>query len=130
MLMMIAATECCSNKVLPPGNQQDPWGEEPSRANRILQDNVKGYIEQMKEKKAAEQKRATTVQDLTSSWKNTDLQKLMTRRWGPGESYAPHDLSSVEMRKFRNSRKPTQDVFDALALNPLDEYKVCRPSEK
>jgi small subunit ribosomal protein S18 len=128
--MTIAATECRSNKASPPENQQDPWGDEPSRTNKILQDNVKIYLEQIKEKKAAEQKRATTVQDLTLSWKNIDLQRLMTRKWRVGEVYAPHDLSSVEMRKLRSPGRRTQDAFDALALNPLDEYKVCQPSQK
>lgn len=53
------------------------------------------------------------------------MQKLLTRRWKPGDVYAPHDLSSSEMRKWKLFGKPTMDAFDALAINPLDEYKVC-----
>lgn len=52
------------------------------------------------------------------------LQKLLTRRWKAGDLYAPHDLSSAEMRKWRMAKKPETDAFDALALNPLEHYKV------
>lgn len=40
--------------------------------------------------------------------------------------YAPHDLSSVEMMKWKQKRMVTQDAFEALDLDPRTEYKVRR----
>ncbi len=70
-------------------------------------------------------KRRTTTEEVGLWSRSKDLQKLHTRRWKGGDVYAPHDLSSVEMQKWRRSGKPTMDAFDALALNPEREYKVC-----
>jgi small subunit ribosomal protein S18 len=39
--------------------------------------------------------------------------------------YAPHDLSEVEMAKWKKREKPQHDAFDILDLNPLDHYRVC-----
>jgi hypothetical protein len=52
------------------------------------------------------------------------LEKNFTRDWRVGDVYAPHDLGSAEARKFRRRRGPSRDAFDALAMNPLDCYKV------
>jgi len=52
-----------------------------------------------------------------------DLTKQITRRWRAGDVYAPHDLSAVEMAKWKSRSKPERDVFDVLAFNPLDEYR-------
>lgn len=38
--------------------------------------------------------------------------------------YAPHDLSAVEMAKWKSRGKPTHDVFDVLDFNPLEHYRV------
>jgi small subunit ribosomal protein S18 len=54
-----------------------------------------------------------------------DLTKQITRRWRAGDVYAPHDLSPVEMMKWRKRGKPQTDVFDVLELDPLVEWKVC-----
>jgi len=40
--------------------------------------------------------------------------------------YAPHDLSPEEMKKWKKRKSPTMDAFDALGINPLDQYKVYR----
>ena len=52
------------------------------------------------------------------------LEALQYRKWKQGDVYAPHDLSPVELKKWRSRSKPTTDVFDVLAINPLNEYKV------
>lgn len=52
------------------------------------------------------------------------LEKQQLRRWKAGDVYAPHDLSPVEMRKWRIRRAGGKDVFDMLGINPLMEYKV------
>jgi hypothetical protein len=54
-----------------------------------------------------------------------DLTKQISRRWRTGDVYAPHDLSSTEMRKWKLRGKPTVDVLDVLQLDPLVEYRVC-----
>ena len=53
-----------------------------------------------------------------------DLEKLQTRKWKQGDVYAPHDLTPAEMYKWKTRGRPTMDAFDALAINPLNEYKV------
>lgn len=53
-----------------------------------------------------------------------DLSRQISRRWKAGDVYAPHDLSGVEMRKWRGRGKPEYDVFDMLDMNPVNEYKV------
>lgn len=54
-----------------------------------------------------------------------ELETQAPRRWQYGDVYAPHDLTGVEAKKWRNSRRtPRLDAFDTLGLNPLKEYKV------
>lgn len=69
--------------------------------------------------------RRKTAESLDKAGRARDLEKLQVRRWKAGDVYAPHDLSSVEMQKWRKRHRSTTDVFDALAINPLHEYKVC-----
>ncbi|KAI9750896.1 MAG: hypothetical protein M4579_006258 [Chaenotheca gracillima] len=64
-----------------------------------------------------------TMQELEAQTKAADVERLMHRRFKQGDVYAPHDLSSTEMIKWRRRNKPTKDAFDALAINPIDEYK-------
>lgn len=52
------------------------------------------------------------------------LEHFQHRRWTEGDAYAPHDLSWVEMKKWKEKHPSKIDVFDALAINPLNEYKV------
>ena len=66
----------------------------------------------------------TTVQELENAKKASDLSKQITRRWKAGDVYAPHDLSSVEMDKWRNRDGPKYDVFDVLDFKPLENYRV------
>ncbi len=69
--------------------------------------------------------RRKAVESLDKKGRARDLEKLQIRRWKAGDLYAPHDLSPVEMQKWRKRHKSNTDVFDALAINPLHEYKVC-----
>lgn len=56
-----------------------------------------------------------------------DLAKQISRNWNSGDVYAPHDLSDVEMLKWKQPRRPMKDIIDILGVNPLDHYKVrCR----
>ena len=38
--------------------------------------------------------------------------------------YAPHDLSDVEMQKWKRRGKPGMDVCDVLEIDPKAEYRV------
>jgi len=54
-----------------------------------------------------------------------DMEQQMTRRWRAGDVYAPHDLSGVEMQKWKTTRRaPRRDAFDALGVDPRKLYKV------
>jgi len=63
--------------------------------------------------------------DVEKMGRAKDLEKQIHRSWQVGDVYAPHDLSSVEMEKWRKRRPREKDVFDMLGINPLKEYKVC-----
>lgn len=62
--------------------------------------------------------------DLETKRKAENLERYLPRNWKEGDVYAPHDLSWAEMWKWRRKKPTNTDVFDALAMNPLDEYKV------
>ncbi|KAN0108749.1 ribosomal protein S18 [Hyaloscypha variabilis] len=66
---------------------------------------------------------STDIQELTNHNLAADLSKQITRRWKAGDVYAPHDLSEVEMAKWKKREKPQHDAFDILDLNPLDHYR-------
>lgn len=63
-------------------------------------------------------------EDLRTKWSQDDFARQMTRRWRPGDVYAPHDLSPSEMGKWRRNRARQQDLVDILGLKPLDMYRV------
>lgn len=55
---------------------------------------------------------------------SNDFLRQMPRRWEAGDVYSPHDLSPVEMQKWRKRSVKNNDVIDALGISPLDMYKV------
>ncbi|KAL8676130.1 MAG: hypothetical protein Q9186_007322 [Xanthomendoza sp. 1 TL-2023] len=84
--------------------------------------------------------RRTALADTTANYRATDLERHLYRRFRPGDIYAPHDLSPVEQHKWRQRYTPSRnmknkqvtasrrrsggpDVFDALGIHPLEEYK-------
>lgn len=72
--------------------------------------------------------------DLQAQQANQDLRREeqlskaylreMPRFWKVGDVYSPHDLSPVEMQKWRRRAERRGDIIDALGINPLDMYKV------
>ena len=66
-----------------------------------------------------------TLQQLRDNQRSDAFLRQMPRRWAAGDVYAPHDLSPQEARKYRKAKAPRMDVMDALAINPVDEYRVC-----
>jgi hypothetical protein len=70
------------------------------------------------------QTRQATVDDIEAHTLRADLSKQISRKWKVGDIYAPHDLSDVEMAKWKKKAKVTHDVFDVIGFNPLEQYKV------
>ncbi|KAI9805310.1 MAG: hypothetical protein M1833_005763 [Piccolia ochrophora] len=68
-------------------------------------------------------KRAAAVATAETARLTQDLERYVGRRWKPGDVYAPHDLSSVEAKKWRKRGGPGVDALDVLAIDPRDEYK-------
>ena len=64
------------------------------------------------------------IMDQKAQGESRALEKYQTREWKTGDVYAPRDLSTSEMRKWRERKFPSKDAFDALDINPLDLYKV------
>ncbi|WYZ41509.1 hypothetical protein EsH8_V_000404 [Colletotrichum jinshuiense] len=68
-------------------------------------------------------RKRTMLESLREKKVSDDYLKQMPRRWRSGEVYAPHDLSPVEMEKWRKPKRPNVDVVDLLGINPLDHYR-------
>ncbi|KAF2773754.1 ribosomal protein S18 [Teratosphaeria nubilosa] len=85
----------------------------------------------VRESSAARQARdsASQLRDIERTYNRKDLEGQLPRRWKSGDVYAPHDLSGVEMSKWKKlSKKPRtnskgRDVLDQLGIDPLKEYK-------
>lgn len=82
--------------------------------------------------------RASLLASTESLYRAADLERYIYRRYRPGDIYAPHDLSSVEQQKWRNTSRRTankgapllsskksvrHDAFDVLDVHPLAEFK-------
>ncbi|OCL13239.1 ribosomal protein S18 [Glonium stellatum] len=68
--------------------------------------------------------RRTTAAHMEEIGKRKDYETQMWRKWEVGDVYAPHDLTGPEQAKWKKSRQlPKKDAFDALGINPLNEYK-------
>lgn len=62
---------------------------------------------------------------MLESERREQFQRQIYRKWQAGDVYSPHDLTGAEQRKWKFGRKkPQQDAFDVLGINPLNEYKV------
>ncbi|KAF4339762.1 ribosomal s18 [Fusarium beomiforme] len=67
--------------------------------------------------------KASQMEFLKNQKVSNDFLKQMPRRWEAGDVYSPHDLSPVEMQKWRKKTVRNNDVIDALGISPLDMYK-------
>ncbi|KJZ73167.1 hypothetical protein HIM_07364 [Hirsutella minnesotensis 3608] len=62
--------------------------------------------------------------DILRNQKNSqDFLRQMPRRFKAGDLYSPHDMSPVEMAKWKKRSSRNGDVVDALGIRPLDMYK-------
>lgn len=82
-------------------------------------------LDRHKARSAAYVREKTAQMEFLKSQKmSNDYLKQMPRRWQAGDVYSPHDLSPIEMQKWRKRSLPNSDVVDSLGINPLDMYKV------
>ncbi|KAF7920897.1 uncharacterized protein EAE98_008926 [Botrytis deweyae] len=61
----------------------------------------------------------TAAQEYEDNVSKSALTKQIHRRWRAGDVYAPHDLSGIEMAKWKKRGKVTRDVFDVVAFDPI-----------
>ncbi|CZT12363.1 uncharacterized protein RAG0_16214 [Rhynchosporium agropyri] len=107
----------------------NPIQTEAQRKPRINEQNANllGMFsrsnEQRQRQAASQNRRATTAEEMQSRNLAQDLSKQITRRWRSGDIYAPHDLSEVEMAKWKTRSQPKHDVFDVLDMNPEEHYR-------
>lgn len=76
---------------------------------------------------AAVKTKQAQVEYLRNRKISNDYLKQMPRRWDAGDVYSPHDMSPIEMQKWRRRSPRKDDVVDVLGIRPLDMYKVCSP---
>lgn len=70
------------------------------------------------------EKMRAAAADLERLTRAQDLGRYQSRQWKEGDVYSPHDLSPIEMAKWRVKQRRQIDAFDVLAINPINEYKV------
>lgn len=97
------------------------------KPNASSHDGLKRIMEISQRRAAlrARESRQTTSADLSRLNNAAGLSRQITRRFKAGDVYAPHDLSEVEMKKWKQRSRPEKDVFDVLDFNPMDHYRVC-----
>ncbi|QSZ36833.1 hypothetical protein DSL72_006716 [Monilinia vaccinii-corymbosi] len=61
----------------------------------------------------------SAAQEQASYTTRAELTAQIHRRWRAGDVYAPHDLTGLEMAKWKKRGKVTTDVFDVVAFNPI-----------
>ena len=101
-----------------------PPATEPRSKNEFAAKLYDGLSRESVKRFGNNKNRTEMLSKLEKERRAKDLEKMQTRRWSGGDVYAPHDLSPAEMMKWRQRSKPSTDVFDILAINPLDEYRV------
>ncbi|CAH0018466.1 unnamed protein product [Clonostachys rhizophaga] len=103
-----------------------------NRPNRRIGPKDRGAGVSVAEKMVSRAKERAEA-DLQAQQANQDLRREeqlskaylreMPRFWKVGDVYSPHDLSPVEMQKWRRRAERRGDIIDALGINPLDMYK-------
>ncbi|KAF3058010.1 hypothetical protein GL218_05509 [Daldinia childiae] len=68
-------------------------------------------------------RRVALEEELRQNNKAEDYLRQLPRRWRTGDIYAPHDMSSAEMTKWRRTQARKKDLVDILGLRPLDMYR-------
>jgi small subunit ribosomal protein S18 len=95
------------------------------QGNASANERIQKLVDQATSRNAQRSSTSNVMQELKNHKLATDLTKQIYRRWKAGDVYAPHDLSSAEMQKWKKRGRPEVDAFDLLDMNPIEEYKVC-----
>ncbi|KAK5114529.1 hypothetical protein LTR62_002464 [Meristemomyces frigidus] len=113
-------TQPTSNPFFPTTNTKQRPDLHELGVNLIRQSQASSRAATTSDQKRAELDRTTA---------RKDLEQQIPRRFRAGEVYAPHDLSGVEMSKWKKLRRKARvpshgrDVLDQLGLDPRKEYK-------
>lgn len=99
-------------------NQQNQQGNPGDAASTLLTRLKRDGSTTLRSKQAQ-------IEQLRNQKNSADYLRQMPRRWEAGDVYSPHDMSPVEMQKWRKRSPRKADVVDALGIRPLDMYKVC-----
>ncbi|KAL6702180.1 hypothetical protein J3F84DRAFT_356998 [Trichoderma pleuroticola] len=106
-----------------PGPSRPP-GQAPRAATNNPGDVAANLMTRFKRDGQIIQRNKQANIELLRNQKNSnDYLKQMPRRWDAGDVYSPHDMSPVEMQKWRKRSPRGGDVIDALGIRPLDMYK-------
>ncbi|KAL8760278.1 MAG: hypothetical protein Q9199_000177 [Rusavskia elegans] len=122
-----------------PQNTRPPPPQQPKPV-RNLRDLIGAIGRDSQTQTHAATARRSALAETEASYRASDLERHLYRRFQPGDIYAPHDLSPVEQQKWRQrtssggnitgrgapANTQTQnrrDVFDVLGMNPLEEWK-------
>lgn len=84
---------------------------------------MSGILGRMKSKAADMQReQMDRLQQQRNEKLSRDFLKQMPRTWAAGDVYSPHDMSPIEMQKWRKWSKRNADVIDVLGIRPVDMY--------
>ncbi|KAK4614169.1 37S ribosomal protein RSM18, mitochondrial [Fulvia fulva] len=101
----------------PPPAEQPAARDNFALARQAVRDSNSSRIEQQNRQ---------LVREAERGWSRKDLELQAVRKWTAGDVYSPHDLSGVEMSKWKKIRRkprPKYDVIDQLGLDPLKLYR-------
>ncbi|KAL8999779.1 MAG: hypothetical protein Q9169_001452 [Polycauliona sp. 2 TL-2023] len=102
---------------------------QPPKPVRNLQDLIGSIGRDSANQTRAASARRSALAETEASYRATDLERHLYRRFKPGDIYAPHDLSPIEQQKWRQRTSSTgntavgrgithsqnrKDVFDVL----------------
>ncbi|KAI0108431.1 ribosomal protein S18 [Daldinia grandis] len=87
--------------------------QDPTRAVADIYDSLRHTVA----------RRVALVDELRENDRADDYMRQLSRRWRTGDVYAPHDMSSAEMNKWRRTQARKKDLVDILGLRPLDMYR-------
>ncbi|KAK9413106.1 hypothetical protein SUNI508_12091 [Seiridium unicorne] len=110
----------------PSSNQRSPSSQPGSRNRTAMAQSIFNTFRSSKASRnnqPPEGEQMKVVEELRSKAVQEDYMRQMPRRWALGDLYAPHDLSPVEMKKWRSITTVERDLVDLLGLKPLDMYR-------
>ncbi|KAI1649205.1 ribosomal protein S18 [Daldinia loculata] len=91
----------------------DPTSNDPTSVAADIYDSLRHTVA----------RRVALEEELRQNNKVEEYMRQLPRRWRTGDVYAPHDLSSAEMTKWRRTQARKKDLVDILGLRPLDMYR-------